>query len=183
MESVLQKQKKIFSALKNEFDYTNQMQAPRVEAVVISTGTGKKNTDKHAMGIIEDRLLKITGQKAAPRGAKKSIAAFKVRQGDAIGYQVTLRGKRMYDFLEKLISIALPRARDFRGLSVDSIDEMGNYTIGIREHTIFPETSDEDLKDVFGFSVTIVTTAKTKKEAKALLINLGFPLQKEKQEI
>lgn len=181
MESVLKKQKKIFSALKSEFNYTNKMQAPQIKTVVVSTGTGKKNTDKHAMSVIEDRLAKITGQKVAPRGAKKSIAAFKVRQGDTIGYQVTLRGKRMYDFLDRLITIALPRTRDFRGLSVDSIDEMGNYTIGIREHIIFPETSDEDLKDVFGFSVTIVTTARTKKEAQALLENLGFPLKKKEQ--
>lgn len=169
----------MFSTLKAKFGYTNQMQTPKVETVVVSTGTGKKNQDKHAMGVIEDRLAKITGQKAAPRGAKKSIAAFKVREGDPIGYQITLRGKRMYDFLDKLITIALPRTRDFRGLSIGSIDEMGNYTIGIREHTIFPETSDEDLKDVFGFSITIVTSAKTKEEAQALLENLGFPLKKE----
>jgi large subunit ribosomal protein L5 len=179
MESVQIKQNKVFDALKGGFGYKNKMQAPKITKVVISIGTGKKNKDKHAIEVIEDRLSKIAGQKAAPRGAKKSIAAFKVREGDAIGYQITLRGKRMYDFLDKLINIAWPRTRDFRGLSAGSIDEMGNFTIGIREHTIFPETSDEDLRDVFGFSVTVVTTATSKEEARALLEHYGFPLKKE----
>lgn len=179
MESVQIKQNKVFDALKGSFGYKNKMQAPKIAKVIISIGTGKKNKDKHAIEVIEDRLSKITGQKAAPRGAKKSIAAFKVREGDTIGYQITLRGKRMYDFLDKLINIAWPRSRDFRGLSSSSIDEMGNYTVGIREHTIFPETSDEDLKDVFGFSITVVTTTTSKEEARALLEHYGFPLKKE----
>src|SRR6185295_6325286 len=123
------------------------------------------------------RLARITGQKAAPRGAKKSVASFKVRKGDVVGYQVTLRGARMYDFLNKLVHIALPRTRDFRGLSPKSIDTLGNITLGIKENTIFPESQDEDLKDVFGFAVTIGTTAKNKKEAEAFLRHLGLPLQ------
>ena len=180
MESVQEKQNKVFEALKGDFDYKNKMQASKITKVIVSSGTGKKNKDKHIIEVIEDRLSKITGQKAAPRGAKKSIAAFKLREGDTVGYQVTLRGKRMYDFLDKLINIAWPRSRDFRGLSVNSIDDMGNYTVGIKEHVIFPETSDEDLRDVFGFSVTMVTTAKSKEEAKALLEHYGFPLKKEK---
>ena len=108
--------------------------------------------------------------------ARISIASFKVREGDTVGLQITMRGARMYDFLDKLIHIALPRTRDFRGLSAKAIDDMGNITIGIKEHTIFPETSDEDLKDVFGFAVTIVTTAKGKDEAEAFFRHLGMPL-------
>lgn len=170
------KQKNIFDTLKSRFGYKNTMQAPRILKVVLSTGTGKI-ADKNKVAVIEDRLARIAGQKAAPRGAKKSIASFKVREGDVIGYQATLRGKRMYDFLDKLIHIALPRARDFRGLSVGSIDEMGNFTIGLPEHTVFPETSDEEIKDVFGLSVTVVTTARSKEEAEQYLRSLGFPLK------
>jgi len=175
MELVQEKMKHAYKTLKGEFAYKNPMQVPRIEKVVISTGTGKVGKDKAHMELIADRLSKISGQKAAPRGAKKSIASFKVRQGDSVGYQVTLRGARMHDFLNKLIHVALPRTRDFRGLRADSIDEMGNFTLGIREHTIFPEASDEDLKDVFSLAVTIVTTSKTKEEAKALLAHLGMP--------
>lgn len=157
--------------------YRNPMQMPRVLKVVVSAGVGSFK-DKNRFKIVEDRLARITGQKAAPRGAKVSIANFKSRQGDTVGYQVTLRGARMYDFLERLVHIALPRTKDFRGLSPDSADEMGNYTLGIKEHTIFPETADEELKDVFGLAVTIVTTAKSKEELLAFLTHLGFPLRK-----
>jgi len=169
-------QEKAFDAMKAEFSYKNRLQVPRLSKVVISTGVGKIK-DKAKIAVIEDRLAKITGQKSAPRGAKKSIATFKVRQGDVVGYQVTLRGARMYDFLDKLIHIALPRTRDFRGLNAKAIDSLGNMTIGIKEHTIFPETSDEDLKDVFGLAVTVVTSAKTKKEAESFFRHIGFPLQ------
>ena len=152
------------------------MAAPRIQKVVVSVGTGSSK-DKNRGALVADRLAKITGQQAAPRAAKKSIAAFKSREGDVVGYQVTLRGARTYDLLEQLIHIALPRTRDFRGLAPTAIDEMGNLTIGIKEHSIFPETSDEDLKDVFGLAVTIVTTAKGKKEAEAFFRHLGFPLR------
>jgi large subunit ribosomal protein L5 len=151
------------------------MQGPRVSKVVVSTGVGKKR-DKKQIELIQDRLATITGQKPAPRAARLSIASFKVRQGDTVGLQVTLRGARMYDFLDKLIHIALPRTRDFRGLSAKAIDDMGNFTIGIKENTIFPETSDEDLKDVFGLAITVVTTAKGKAEAEAFFRHLGMPL-------
>lgn len=177
MNLVQTQEKSAFETLRGNFGYTNAMQAPSIEKVVISTGTGKIN-DKSKLEVVQDRLARITGQKTAARGAKKSIAAFKVRQGDTVGYQVTLRGARMYDFLEKLIHVALPRTRDFRGLKPSAIDEMGNMTIGIKEHTIFPETSDEDLRDVFGFAVTVVSTAKNKKEAEAFYRHLSFPLQK-----
>lgn len=171
----------VYDSLKSAFHYKNAMQAPRIEKVVVSTGTGKID-DKNKITLIQDRLARITGQKAAPRGAKKSIASFKLRQGDIIGYQVTLRGARMRNFLDKLIHIALPQTRDFRGVKLSAIDEMGNITIGIREHTIFPETADEDIRDVFSLAVTIVTTAKTKAEAEALLRHIGLPLQKQESE-
>lgn len=165
-----------FDALKGTFGYKNKLQAPKLVKVVISTGTGKIK-DKKKVELIQDRLAKITGQKSAPRGAKKSIATFKVRQGDIIGFQVTLRGARMFDFLDKLVHIALPRSRDFRGLTPKAIDAMGNMTIGLKEHTIFPEASDENLSDVFGLAITVVSTAKNKKEAEAFYRHLGVPLQ------
>ncbi|MBU6310666.1 50S ribosomal protein L5 [Patescibacteria group bacterium] len=165
-----------YKALKDAFGYTNAMQAPKLMKVVVSTGTGKIK-DKKKVELIQDRLARITGQKTAARGAKKSIASFKVRQGDVVGYQVTLRGARMFDFLDKLVHIALPRSRDFRGISPKVIDAMGNMTIGLKEHTIFPEASDENLSDVFGLSITLVSTARTKKEAEAFYRHLGVPLQ------
>lgn len=166
-----------FDALKGVAGYTNHMQAPRIEKVVVGVGVGRVG-DKAQRELIQDRLARITGQKPIVRGAKKSIASFKLREGDIVGYQVTLRGTRMYHFLDKLIHVALPRTRDFRGLKVSSTDEMGNYTLGIKEHTIFPEASDEDLRNVFGLGVTIVTTARTKEEAIALLRHIGMPLEK-----
>ena len=165
-----------YTALKGELGYTNAMHAPRVQKVVVSTGGGNIQ-DKHKLALIQDRLARITGQKTSPRPAKKSIASFKLREGDIIGYQATLRGERMHDFLFKLIHLSLPQTRDFRGLKIDAIDEMGNYSLGIKEHTIFPETADEDIKDVFSFSITIVTTAKTRKEAEVFLRYIGLPLQ------
>jgi large subunit ribosomal protein L5 len=177
MESVQTRIKTTFDALKQDFGYKNVNQVPTIEKVVVSVGTGRID-DKQKIALIQDRLAKITGQKPAPRPAKQSIASFKLREGDIIGYQVTLRGQRMVHFLDKLIHVALPQTRDFRGLKPTSIDDMGNYTIGIKEHTVFPETADEELKDVFGMSVTLVTTANTKPEAEALLRHLGLPLQK-----
>lgn len=176
-ETVKQKLASAYTTLKDSFGYKNTMQAPRIEKIVISTGVGKVD-DKRKLEIIQDRLAKITGQKAAPRPARLSIATFKLREGDIVGYQVTLRGERMRHFLDKLINVALPQTRDFRGLKAGAIDEMGNMTIGIKEHTIFPETTDEDIKDVFGLAITIVTTASSKTEAEALLRHVGLPLQK-----
>ena len=175
MSITKERQQTAYLALAKDFGYTNPMQGPRIMKVVVSTGVGKKR-DKKQIELIEDRLAKITGQKSAPRAAKQSIASFTVREGDTVGLQVTLRGARMYDFLDKLIHIALPRTRDFRGLSAKAIDDMGNITIGIKEHTIFPETSDEDLKDVFGLAMTVVTTAKSKAEAEAFFRHIGMPL-------
>lgn len=167
----------VYESLKDTFGYKNVMQAPRIEKIILSTGTGKID-DKHKLELIQDRLAQITGQKPSPRPARMSIATFKLREGDIVGYQVTLRGARMQSFLDKLIHVALPQTRDFRGLKLTAIDEMGNITLGIKEHTIFPETADEDIKDVFGLAITIVTTSKTKEEAEALLRFIGLPLQK-----
>jgi large subunit ribosomal protein L5 len=171
------KQNTAFETLKSELKYTNVFQTPRLEKVVVSVGVGSAK-DKNRLKLVEERLAKITGQKPASRGAKKSIASFKLRQGDIVGYQVTLRGARMFDFLEKVIHIALPRTRDFRGISTTAVDDMGNLTMGIKESNIFPETSDDDLKDVFGLAVTVVTSAKSKKDAELFLRHLGVPFKK-----
>lgn len=169
--------KDAYASLKDTFGYTNVMQSPRILKVIVATGVGKID-DKNRLALIQDRLAQITGQKPSPRPAKQSIASFKLREGEIVGYQVTLRGANMHSFLDKLIHVALPQTRDFRGLKTSAIDEMGNMTIGIPEHTIFPETVNEEIRDVFGLAVTIVTTAKSKKEAEALLRHIGLPLQK-----
>jgi large subunit ribosomal protein L5 len=177
MQTMKEKVIKSFDAMKADFGYKNKMQAPRIEKVVVSAGVGSFK-DKKKIDLALDRLSKITGQKPIKKGAKQSLAAFKVRQGDTVGIQITLRGKRMYDFLDRLIHIAIPRTKDFRGISPKGIDEMGNYTLGIKENTIFPESSDEDLKDVFGMAVTVNTSISDKAETKAFLTYLGFPFKK-----
>ncbi len=177
METTHARIKSVYTALKGDFGYTNVMQSPKIEKVVVSVGTGRVQ-DKAKIALIQDRLARITGQKTSPRPAKQSIASFKLREGDIIGYQVTLRGARMMHFLDKLIHLALPRTRDFHGLKVTAIDEMGNYTLGIKEHTIFPECGDEEIKDVFSLAITIVTTTRDKKESEALLRHIGLPLKK-----
>lgn len=169
-------QKKTFDSLKGVFGYTSPMQAPKITKVVVSTGVGSIK-DKKKFETIIDRLTKITGQAPSERTTTKSIANFKTRVGDLSGYQITLRGARMQSFLDKLIHIVLPRVKDFRGIRATSIDEMGNLTIGFREHTVFPETSDEDAKDVFGLAITITTTAKNKQEAEAFLRHVGIPFR------
>lgn len=179
MKSVTEIQKDSYKSLKEAFHYKNALQAPRLTKVVVSVGVGSAKDKKRVNEVVPDRLARITGQKPAPRSAKKSIATFRLRQGDLIGYQVTLRGARMAAFLDKLIHIALPRTKDFRGLSIKGVDEMGNYTLGVKEHTIFPECPDEDLRDVFGMAVTVVTTSKSKKETEEFLKLLGFPFKKE----
>ena len=178
MNTAAIEQKKVFDALKEDLQYKNIMQAPKVLKVVVSTGTGAAKDQKRRDFII-DRLARITGQAPSPRQAKKSIATFKMRQGDIVGYQATLRGAHCRAFLDKLIHIVLPRMKDFRGIKSSAIDEMGNITIGIKEHTVFPETADEDSKDIFGLAVTIVTSAKTKAEAEKFLRYLGVPLRAE----
>ena len=149
-----------------------------VEKVVVATGIGSKKDDKERIANIEKSLMLITGQKPKVNQAKKSIATFKLREGMPIGYSVTLRGKRMADFLEKFINVTLPRVRDFRGVNPKLIDESGNITVGLKEHIVFPEASGEDIRSAFGAGVTIVTKAKNKKEALKVLEFIGFPFKK-----
>ncbi len=175
--SVKEAQKGAFDAMKAEFGYTNKLAAPRLVKVVVSSATGKAK-DKNRNELVVDRLTKITGQKPSIRSAKQSIAAFKLREGDKIGVAVTLRGTRMIGFLDKFLNVATPRTRDFRGYNTGSIDSMGNLTIGVREQTIFPETADEDLRDVFSMAITIVTTAKSKAEAQKFFEVIGVPFKK-----
>lgn len=173
-----EKLKAAYPKLKEKFGYKNIMQAPSIEKILVSVGTGKMSrADKKRQEFVVSRLAMITGQKPSARPAKQSIASFKLREGEVIGQLVTMRGARMYGFLDKFINIAIPRTKDFRGFSAKSIDAMGNFTIGIKEHTIFPETADEDLKDVFGMAVTIVLSSKKKDETKEVLEALGFPFR------
>lgn len=179
METVKQKEKKAFTTLKAKYGYKSSMAAPHLVKVVVASGTGSGiKRDKDRNKFVMERLAKITGQKPAVRGAKKSIASFKMRQGDPIGVMVTLRGARMYGFLDKLINVAIPRTKDFRGIERKIVDNIGNLTMSVKEHTIFPETGDEDIKDIFGLAVTIVTTAKTKPEATEFFELIGIPFKK-----
>ncbi len=178
--TVKEKQAGAFEKMKTAFHYKNVMAVPKMQKVVINVGTGTAvKKDKNKNQAISDRLAKITGQKPTLRGAKQSIASFKIRQGDPVGVVVTLRGARMYAFLEKLINIALPRTKDFRGVTRKTVDNIGNLTLGIKEHTIFPETADEDIRDVFGLAITLVSSAKTKKEGTAFFELIGVPFKTE----
>lgn len=180
--TIKQKEAEAFAKMKEAFHYKNTMAAPRMQKVVLNVGTGTMmKKDKNKNESIAARIAKFTGQKPAMKGAKQSIASFKVRQGDPIGVMVTLRGARMYGFLEKLINVALPRTKDFRGINRSGVDNVGNLTIGIKEHTIFPETADEDIRDVFGMSITLVSSAKNKKEGTAFFEMLGVPFKKEEE--
>ena len=184
MKHLTVKEKEItaFEKMKGVFHYKNVMAMPRMQKIVLNIGTGTMiKKDKNKNDAIAERVAKITGQKATTRGAKQSVASFKTRKGDPIGIMVTLRGKRMYAFLEKLINVALPRTKDFRGITRKSVDNIGNLSIGIKEHTIFPETADEDIRDVFGLSITLVCTAKNKKEGTAFFELLGVPFKKEEE--
>ncbi len=175
--TVKEKVKNSFNTLKGDFKYKNKLQAPQITRVVINTTTGSIK-DPKKKELMLDRLTKITGQKPVTTIAKKSIAGFKIRQGDASGYKITLRGDKMWSFLDKVINIAFPRTKDFRGVTETGVDDMGNFSFGIKEHTVFPETSDENIQDVFSLGVNVVTTSKDKKETKALLDLMGFLFKK-----
>ena len=168
--------KKAVPALMKEFSYHNVMAVPRVTKAVVNVGVGRMRDEKDRMEV-EKYLAMITGQRPSPRPAKLAIAAFKTRKGLVIGYQVTLRGDRMYDFLSRLIAIALPRTRDFKGLDEKSFDRSGNLTIGVKEHIVFPEIIGEDYRVLFGMEITVVTSAPDKKQGIALLKLLGFPIK------
>ncbi|MBV8142243.1 MAG: 50S ribosomal protein L5 [Verrucomicrobia bacterium] len=175
-------QTKVIPALSKSWGYKNIFQVPKVEKVVVNTCIPAQGTDlKQALEDAKKELAVITGQKSAETKSKKSISNFKLRKGQAIGAKVTLRGDRMYEFLERLIKMALPRIRDFRGLSPKAFDGNGNYTLGVHDQSIFPEVDLDKIKRNVGFDVTIVTTARTNEEAKALLTELGIPFSDKKQ--
>jgi large subunit ribosomal protein L5 len=163
--------------LQGERGYRNLMEVPRLEKIVVNMGVGEAVRDARMLDAALEDLTIITGQKPLVTKARKSIAGFKLRQGMAIGAKVTLRGYRMWEFLDRLLSTALPRIRDFRGLGPDAFDGSGNYTIGVTEQLIFPEIDYDKVVKVRGMDITIVTTAKTNEEGRALLLALGFPLQ------
>lgn len=166
---------RIVEKYRKEYGYS--MKAPRITKVVVNVGIGKIAKDTKLIERIQSDLAKITGQKPAIRNAKKSIAGFKLREGTPVGVMVTLRGTRMYDFIDRLISVALPRSRDFQGIPAKSVDDRGNLNIGIKEQNIFPEVTYESLKDIFGLEVTVVVRAKDRQEGVALLKFMGFPLK------
>ncbi|MFM8428918.1 MAG: 50S ribosomal protein L5 [Candidatus Limnocylindrus sp.] len=162
-------------ALKSEFGYTNAMQVPRLEKIVVNIGLGEALTNSKAVDAAVGDLALITGQRAIVTKAKKSIATFKVREGNPVGAKVTLRGERMWDFFERLTRVALPRIRDFRGVSGKAFDGRGNYTLGLKEQLSFPEIDFDKIDRLRGLEVTIVTTAKSDEESKRLLALLGMP--------
>ncbi|HEX7087829.1 MAG TPA: 50S ribosomal protein L5 [Vicinamibacterales bacterium] len=169
--------KEVAPALQKEFGYTNVMAIPKITKVVVNMGLGEATSNAKVIDAALDDLARITGQKAAVRRASKSIAQFKVRQGQPIGAMVTLRGERMYEFLDRLVSIALPRVRDFRGISSRGFDGRGNYTLGLRDQIIFPEIDYMKVDKPRGMNVSVVTTAKTDEEARKLLQLIGLPFR------
>lgn len=168
-------QSEIVPRMMEEFGYANVMQVPRVTKVVVNVGVGEALTNAKALDAASEDISSITGQKPAIRRARKSIANFKLRAGAPVGARVTLRGDRMYDFLDRLISVALPRQRDFRGISADSFDGRGNYTLGMREQLVWPEIDYDKIDQVRGMEITIVTTARTDEEGRRLLQLMGMP--------
>ena len=179
MERLSQKyRKELVPALQTRFKYTSVMAVPRLEKIVINMGVGEARENIKVLDAAADELSMITGQRAVVRRAKKSIANFKIRQGMPIGCMVTLRGRRMYEFFDRLVSIALPRVRDFRGVSPGAFDGRGNYTLGVQDALIFPEVTYGKIEKVKGMNVSIVTTARSDEESRALLEMMGMPFRK-----
>lgn len=169
---------KLVKELQSELGYKNVYEVPRIEKIVVSAGIGDFKDDKNQIEIITKEMAQITGQKVKVNLSKKAVSAFKLRIGQPVGVTVTLRNERMYDFLNKLINIALPRIRDFRGISAQSFDKQGNYSIGIKEYSIFPEVKFEEIQTLFGLEVNIRIKAKKPEDAKLLLAKIGFPFKK-----
>ena len=170
---------RVISALTEEFSYSNLMEVPKLEKIVLSRGVGAAVADKKLIDHAVDELTAITGQKAVATISKKDVASFKLRKGMPIGAKVTLRGERMYEFLDRLITSALPRVRDFSGIKATGFDGRGNYNLGVTEQIIFPEIDIDKVNRVNGMDITFVTTANTDKEAKSLLTELGLPFKKQ----
>ncbi|MBN2884410.1 50S ribosomal protein L5 [Patescibacteria group bacterium] len=171
-------QKEVVPQLKERFGYKNNLLVPRMQKVVINVGFGKHAKEKEAIALIEKALTKISGQKPIMTKAKKSVSAFKLRQGQVIGSVATLRGERMYDFVDKLVNVTFPRVRDFRGISDHGVDRTGNITIGFKDYSAFPELRPEDVDTVYGLELSINTNAKNREEGLALFTALGFPFKK-----
>lgn len=169
---------RIIKALQEEFGYKNVMQVPKLEKIVISRGVGAAVADKKLIDYSVDEVTKIAGQKAVATISKKDVASFKLRKGMPIGVKVTLRGEKMYEFLDRLVTSALPRVRDFNGIKASGFDGRGNYNLGITEQIIFPEIDIDKVNKIQGMDITFVTTAETDKEAKSLLTELGLPFKK-----
>lgn len=174
----LKYQEDVIPALKQEFGYENIHQIPRIEKVVLNMGVGEAVQNVKVLDAAVKVLRVVTGQQPVVTRAKKSIATYKLRQGMPIGTMVTLRGEKMYDFLQKLISVALPRIRDFRGVSTKSFDGRGNYSLGLKEQILFPEINYDEVDTIMGMNISIITTAKTDEEARVLLTQLGMPFRK-----
>ena len=168
----------VSTALMSKFEYKSVMQIPKVDKIVINMGVGDAVQNSKALDVAVEELTLITGQKPVVTKAKKSIAGFRLREGQAIGAKVTLRGERMYEFLDKLIAVSLPRVRDFRGVSKKAFDGRGNYTLGVKEQLIFPEIDYDKVSKVRGMDIVIVTTANSDEEARELLTQFGMPFQK-----
>ena len=178
MPRLLEKyRKEVIPSMMAKFGYKNVMVVPKIEKVVVNVGAGRVGAEPKFKERIEKDIALITGQRPSYRLAKKSISGFKVRQGMTIGFVSTLRGKRMYDFLDRFISVALPRSRDFRGIEAKSFDQKGNLNMGIKEQIVFPEVVYESSRDIFPFQITVTTTAGTKKEGEELLKLMGFPIK------
>ncbi|MBN1778979.1 MAG: 50S ribosomal protein L5 [Candidatus Buchananbacteria bacterium] len=171
-------QKLIVPALKEKFGYTNNLAVPKITKVIINIGTGHGLKDAKHNEVVEATLRRITGQRPVKTISKKSISNFKIRAGQVVGIMVTLRGARMYDFLDKMVSVTLPRVRDFRGLDSKNVDKNGNLNLGFKEHIAFPEIKMDEIEKIHGLQVTIVTTAKKREEGLVLFEMLGFPFQK-----
>jgi large subunit ribosomal protein L5 len=169
---------RIVCTLKKEFSYSNVMQVPVLQKIVLSRGVGAAVADKKLIDHAVDELTAITGQKAVATISKKDVASFKLRKGMPIGAKVTLRGERMYEFLDRLVTVALPRVRDFQGVKANGFDGRGNYTLGVTEQIIFPEIDIDKVNKIAGMDITFVTSAPTDKEAKSLLTQLGLPFKK-----
>ena len=169
---------RVVSALTEEFGYKNVMQVPKLEKIVVSRGVGAAVSDKKQIDYAIDELTKITGQKAVATLSKKDVASFKLRKGMPIGVKVTLRGERMYEFLDRFVTASLPRVRDFQGIKATGFDGRGNYNLGITEQIIYPEINIDKINKISGMDITFVTSANTDKEAKSLLTELGLPFKK-----
>ena len=169
---------RVISALTEEFSYKNVMQVPKLEKIVISKGVGAAIADKKLVDYAVEELTKISGQKAVSTISKKDVANFKLRKGMPIGAKVTLRGDKMYDFLDRLLAVSLPRTRDFRGINPKGFDGRGNFNLGVKEHIIFPEIDIDKVNRILGMDITFVTSAENDEEAKALLDEFGFPFIK-----